>query len=75
MFHWTVHFGIPFDVTCHRALQFTSGFWAAITKLLGVLLHHMTVYHPLANSYVVCSLLYKHNVKAQTGWMNYLGFY
>ena len=52
VFHWIARFGMPTDVTSDRGSQFTSRLWTAITKLLGIKLHHTTTYHPQTNGLV-----------------------
>ena len=52
VFHWIARFGMPTDLTSDRGSQFTSRLWTAITKLLGIKLHHTTAYHPQANGLV-----------------------
>ena len=52
VFHWIARFGMPLDLTSGRGSQFTSKLWSAITKLLGIKLHHTTAYHPQANGLV-----------------------
>ena len=36
---------MPVDIS-DRGAQFTSGFWTAMSQLLGTQLHHTTAYHP-----------------------------
>ena len=43
---------MPLDLTSDRGSQFTSKLWSAVTKLLGIKLHHTTAYHPQANGLV-----------------------
>ena len=52
VFHWIARFGMPLDLTSDRGSQFTSKLWSAITKLLGIKLHHTTAYHLQANGLV-----------------------
>jgi hypothetical protein len=46
---WVAHYGVPAAVTSDRGVQFTSSFWAAVMKLLGIEQKLTTAFHPQAN--------------------------
>ena len=50
--HWVARFGIPSQLSSNRGAQSTSEVWSAMTKLLGIRLHHTSAYHPQANGLV-----------------------
>jgi transposase InsO family protein len=49
---WVARYGVPAAVTSDRGVQFTSSFWAATMKLLGIKQKLTTAFHPQANGAV-----------------------
>lgn len=45
---WVARFGTPSSLD--RGLQFTLELWSAVAEVLGVKVHHTTVYNPKGNS-------------------------
>ena len=50
--HWLSRFGIPQHVTSDQGAAFTSTVWASVSRVLGIVHHHTTSYHPAANGMV-----------------------
>jgi transposase InsO family protein len=51
-FHWIVCFGVPATITSDHGPQFNSSLLATLCKILNILHHHVTAYHPEANGAV-----------------------